>query len=42
MDRYRILTVITSDMATGLARLDERSLHAGLMGANEAGLFKVK
>ena len=41
MDRYRVLPVITSEMAAGLAPLDERSLRAGLMGANEAGLFKV-
>lgn len=41
MDRYRVLPVITSEMAADLAPLDERSLRAGLMGANEAGLFKV-
>jgi hypothetical protein len=28
-------------MAAGLAPLDARSLRAGMMGANEAGLFKV-
>jgi hypothetical protein len=41
MDRYRILPIITSEMAAGLAPLDERSLRAGMMGANKAGLFKV-
>lgn len=41
MDRYRVHPVITSEMAAGLAPLDERSLRAGLMGANTAGLFKV-
>ena len=41
MDRYRIRPVITGEMAAQLAPVDERSLRAGLMGANEAGLFKV-
>jgi hypothetical protein len=41
MDRYRILPVISAEMAAGLAPVDERSLRAGLMGANQAGLFKV-
>lgn len=41
MDRYRIIPLITSEMAANLARLDDRSLKAGLIGANEAGLFKV-
>ncbi len=41
MDRYCVHPVISSEMAAGLAPLDERSLRAGLMGANEAGLFKV-
>jgi hypothetical protein len=41
MDRYRILPVITSLMAAGLSPLDERSLRAGLLGSNQAGLFKV-
>jgi hypothetical protein len=42
MDRYRIRPVITAEMAARLAPVDERSLRAGLLGANEAGLFKVK
>ena len=41
MDRYRIHPIITSEMAAGLSLLDERSLRAGLMGANVEGLFKV-
>jgi hypothetical protein len=41
MDRYHIRPVITPEMAAGLATVDERSLRAGLMGANPAGLFKV-
>jgi hypothetical protein len=41
MDRYRIIPVITDQIATTLALADERSLRAGLMGANPAGLFKI-
>ncbi len=41
MDRYRIQPVITDEMAASLTPVDERSLRAGLMGANEAGLFKI-
>jgi hypothetical protein len=42
MDRYRIHPIISTAMAANLAPVDERSLRAGLMGANKAGLFKVK
>jgi hypothetical protein len=41
MDRYRARSVISIEMAASLTPVDERSLRAGLMGANEAGLFKV-
>jgi hypothetical protein len=41
MDRYRIHPVISNEMAAGLAPVDGRSLRAGLMGSNEAGLFKI-
>ena len=41
MDRYIIHPVLTNEMATNLSTADERSLRAGLMGANPAGLFKV-
>jgi len=41
MDRYRVQPVISGEMAAGLSPADERSLRAGLMGANPAGLFKV-
>ncbi len=41
MDRYRIHPIISDEMAAGLAPLDERSLRAGLLGANPDGLFKV-
>jgi hypothetical protein len=42
MDRYCIHPVISPEMADNLALADERSLRAGLLGANQAGLFKVK
>lgn len=41
MTRYRIIRVLTPEMEANLAPVDERSLRAGLLGANEAGLFKV-
>jgi hypothetical protein len=41
MDRYRILPVITSEIAANLDLADERSVRAGLMGANPEGLYKV-
>jgi len=41
MDRYKIIPVITDEMAANLALADKRSLQAGLLGTNPAGLFKV-
>jgi hypothetical protein len=41
MDRYKVFPVITDEMAANLALADKRSLQAGLLGANPAGLFKV-
>jgi hypothetical protein len=41
MDRYRIHPILTGEMAGSLSLVDERSLRAGLMGANLAGLFKI-
>jgi hypothetical protein len=41
LDRYRVVPVITDQMAADLTLADERSLRAGLMGANPAGLFRV-
>ena len=41
MDRYRILPVISGEMAASLSLADERSVRAGLLGANQAGLYKV-
>jgi hypothetical protein len=41
MDRYRVIPLITDQMAAALSLVDERSLRAGLLGANPAGLFNV-
>ena len=41
MDRYLIHPILTDKMASGLSLVDDRSLRAGLMGANPAGLFKI-
>jgi hypothetical protein len=41
MDRYRIRPVISPEMSAALAPLDERSLRAGMLGTNQAGLFKL-
>ena len=41
INRFRAVTLITPQMEKGLARVDERSFKAGLMGSNPAGLFKV-
>jgi hypothetical protein len=41
MDRYRVVPLITEAMAARLAIQDERSLRAGLLGSNPAGLFEV-
>jgi hypothetical protein len=42
MDRYKVHAVISQEMAANLSAVDERSLHAGMIGTNPAGLFKVK
>jgi hypothetical protein len=41
LDRYQAKSILTGEMAAGLARVDERSLRAGLLGANPQGLFKA-
>ena len=41
LDRYRVYPLITDAMASRLTPTDERSLRAGLLGSNPAGLFKV-
>jgi len=40
LDRIRKVPVLTQPMISGLSLVDERSYQAGLMGANEAGLYK--
>lgn len=40
LDRLRRYRVLDARMAARLSPVDERSLNAGLLGANEAGLFQ--
>lgn len=40
LDRIRKVSVLTQPMISALSLVDERSYQAGLMGANEAGLYK--
>jgi hypothetical protein len=40
LDRIRRVPVLAQPMISALSLVDERSYHAGLMGANEAGLYK--
>ncbi|MFH0730585.1 MAG: hypothetical protein V2B19_30100 [Pseudomonadota bacterium] len=40
LDKIRRFFLLTPQMMAGLSRVDERSLKAGLQGANEAGLYK--
>ena len=40
LDRIRRVPVLTQPMISALSLVDERSYQAGLMGANEAGLYK--
>src|SRR5664280_1437150 len=41
MNRYHIQPLLTAEMEAGLSLADERSVNAGLLGANPDGLFKV-
>lgn len=41
LDRYAVRPVLTPAQIARLTPVDERSVRAGLMGANAAGLFKV-
>jgi hypothetical protein len=41
MDRYKVLPLLTDEMAADLDLADERSVRAGLMGADPDGLFKI-
>jgi hypothetical protein len=40
LDRIRKVPVLTQPMISALSLVDERSYQAGLMGANEAGLYR--
>ncbi len=40
LDEIRRLPLLTETMIDGLSPVDERSYQAGLVGANEAGLYK--
>ena len=40
LDRIRKVPVLTQPMISALSLVDERSYQAGLIGANEAGLYK--
>jgi hypothetical protein len=40
LDRMRKVPVLTQPMISALSLVDERSFQAGLMGANEAGIYK--
>jgi hypothetical protein len=40
LDKIRRMTVLTPSMTAGLSPVDERSYHAGLLGVNDAGLYK--
>lgn len=42
LNRYRTIDLITEEMAKDLSPVDERSLKAGLLGSNPAGLYKVQ
>lgn len=41
LDRIRRIPVLTQPMISALSLVDERSYRAGLMGANEEGLFRL-
>jgi hypothetical protein len=40
LDRARKVPVLTQSMISNLSLVDERSCRAGLLGANEAGLYR--
>ncbi len=40
LGRIRQVKLLTPRMVAALSPVDERSLRAGLLGANEAGLFR--
>jgi hypothetical protein len=40
LDEIRKVRILTRSMITGLSLIDERSYQAGLLGANETGLYR--
>jgi hypothetical protein len=42
LDEIRRVTLLTGEMIDDLLPVDERSCQAGLLGANEAGLYKIE
>ncbi|MBN1780968.1 hypothetical protein JW948_07590 [bacterium] len=42
LDAIRRTDLLTPEMAAGLSPVDERLYNAGLQGADEAGLFRIK
>jgi hypothetical protein len=42
LDRMRPVPLLKPDMSAGLAPVDERTYRAGLLGANEQGLYRPK
>jgi hypothetical protein len=40
LDQIRRFFLLSPEMIAGLSAVDERSLKAGLQGADEAGLYK--
>ncbi len=42
MNRYRIQPLLTKEMEASLSLADERSVKAGLLGANPEGLYQVQ
>lgn len=41
LDRNREIPILTKSMVSNLSLVDERSYRAGLMGANEEGLYRL-
>ncbi len=40
LDKIRKVRILTRRMIAGLSLIDERSYQAGLLGANERGLYR--
>jgi hypothetical protein len=40
LNRRRVVTLVTPEMARGFAAVDPRSYHAGLIGADPSGLYR--